>query len=568
MQIPSSLPNHQVIRHAWRASSPGLTGVALFSLVINLLKFATPLFLLQVLDRVPASRSVETLVMLTAITFAAIIAGIGLEIVRRRMLLNWSKWLQLNLTPPVMRVELARSVAQRDLSEAVEDVGRIQKFAAKCKSWFDVVFAPLFFVGLFLLHPTLGWLAVATLCLLLTLATMREIITREPRREARSAEGEAEEFLETVKANRETVSAHTMAANLSHKWQRSAELGTSRRTHLEQRSVFLDHSISGVGRLARIGMIAIGAWLLLRGELTLGGLFAARVIAGFGFGLVERAIRDWGILRDARNGYRNTKARLNDTERRPATVTSDLSGARLVADALTFRYKGQRQDVFKRLSFELEPGQVLIVSGPAASGKTTLAQLIVGLNEPKFGKLLLGDVDVARLPGDLKARLIGYMPQETEVFSATILENISRFRDGPMEDAVAAARLLNIHDQIVQLPEGYDTRIGPDFRGLSGSELKRIALARAFYGRPRVIVLDDPFANLDRDGRRSVEAAIKQLRDEGSSVIVTQAVMSARLNDLADNFLFLDQSDGAHDSAGASKRPEARGTERHLRSVP
>ena len=429
----------------------------------------------------------------------------------------------------------------------------MQKFAGRSQRWFDLVFAPVFFLGLFLLHPVLGWIGIACLGGTLALAALREYISREPRRAARTSAAKKADLLATIQANRDAVSAHSMASIVAERWKRVAHRSAEAQSRLESRSVSLDTLITGLGRLVRIGMIAAGAWLFLRDELTIGGMFAARVLAGMGFGLVEHAVKEWGILRDARLGYRRTKARLAKLETPEASVSGDVHQQAIVLDLVTFRHNGQRGDLFKRISMTLEPGELLAVTGPAASGKTTLSRLLVGLLEPRHGQIRMGDVEITRLPEEIKTRCIGYMPQYSQLLRATVRENIARFDEGPLEKVIDAARLVEIHDRIVQLPEGYDTVIGPDYEGLSGSELKRIAIARALYGSPRLVVLDEAAANLDKESRRAMEAAVNNLRGNGSSIVITQSIRSPRINAQADKFLDLGEGRGDEPAAKAEQ---------------
>lgn len=567
MSIQQALLGRALLRRAWRASFPGLAAVAIFSVAINILKFATPLYLLQVLDRIPASRSVETLAMLTIVTVLAIAAGVALEAVRRRMLANWGRWIEQSFAPQLIRDAVDAKEGDREgLQSALDDVGRAGALARRCQHFFDVLLAPIFFAGLFYMHPVLGWIGVGSLALLLAFAAFREVATKEPRRSARDAAARTEEVVTSVAAARETAVAHGMGSVLAERWLRARQASDGLRADRESRAALFVAMVTGVGRLARIGIVAAGAYLLLNEQLTIGGMFASRVLAGFGLSLFERAVRDWTVLRDGVAGYRRTKARLLETAVAPAAFEGDVAQDPIVLDAVSFRHRGQRQDLYHRFSMRIEPGEVVAVTGAAATGKSTLSRLLVGLLEPRFGQIRLGDVVITRLPEAVRAKLIGYMPQHTELFRGTVRENIERLGAGPMELVAEAARLVDMHERIVRLPLGYDTVIGPDYEGLSGSERKRIALARAFYGWPRLVVLDEPAANLDRIARRSMEAAVSELKEHGSSVVVTQAIPSPRMNEIADRTLVLGENRW-EGSAGEPRGRQGRQADRQLRSV-
>ena len=277
---------------------------------------------------------------------------------------------------------------------------------------------------------------------------------------------------------------------------------------------------------------------------------------GFGYRLVDRAVDNWRSLRDANASYLAIKQQLRAEDRPPASVDGAARGDALILDEVSFRYRDQRDSVIRNLSLTLEPGEALLVTGTATTGKTTLSRLLVGLIEPRHGQVRLGDVEIARLPVEMRADLIGYLPQHTELFSGTVRENIARMRQGDFKAIVAAAKLIDIHETIIRLPEGYDTVISGETVGLSGSEFKRIAIARAIYGQPRLLVLDEPAANLDRPSRRTLEAAIVALKQQGCSVVITQAMQSARTTSIADKFLIL----GGRNPEYSVGRPPADGS--------
>ena len=331
-----------------------------------------------------------------------------------------------------------------------------------------------------------------------------------------------------------------MVENLAQRWRRSAVNRWDERERSESRVASFTALRQGLYHCIRIGVLAVGVWLMLLNLLTLGGVFAARVMAGFAFKTVEQAVRQWRTLKDARGAYRRIKTQLAGKKDARASVPTTQADAVLVIDGLTYRYKSQRDHIIDRLNLVLEPGEVVLIIGPAATGKTTLSRLLGGVLTPRYGQIRLADIEVTRLPPEMRARLIGYLQQDTRLFNGTVRENIARMGEGDFDDVVAAAKLAGIHDTIVRLPDGYDTEITEESLGLSGSERKRIALARAFYGGPRLIILDEPEANLDRNSRRVLAAGIKELKKRGSIVVVTSEATQARgLARLADKVLIL-----------------------------
>ncbi len=528
----------------WRRSRAGLAVVVLFGACFNVLKFAMPLYLLQVLDRIPASRSLETLVMLTVITAIAVAAGYTLDIVRGRMMTRWGAWIEAQLGPEI----LSRATRAGDRSggdaggQALTDLAAVSRFASRLmERWFDLIWAPVFVFGVWLIHPLLGLVVVVAVALLTLLGLLQDRISSPSRRAASAARREGGDFLRTMERNRDAVGGLQMGQTLTERWRRTESGRLEEREATDAHGDLFRTLMAALGQFLRIGILSIGVWLMVLDQLTIGGIFAARVMAGFGFRLVEAAVRNWRPTREARDAYRRLVAYLAPVEAGQTSVPPGIETAPLLLDAVGHRYPFQRRTLFRRLSLRLDPGEFVLITAPAGSGKTTLTRIVVGLMAPRHGTARLGDVDILRLPADLRARLIGYMPQHTELFDATIRENIARLGEAPIEDVIEVAKLVGIHDVIVELPDGYDTRIGPD-NGcvLSGSQRKRIGMARAFFGNPRLIVLDEPSANLDAPSRRAMERALRSRKRAGASIVATQVIDSPRLRRLADRMITIE----------------------------
>lgn len=531
------------IRQAWHESRGGLIAVVVFSAFINVLKFAMPLYLLQVLDRVPASRSVETLVMLTIFAVLAVVSGVALDAVRRRMLTRWGVWIEERFGETLFQDGFAETGLGQSATaqQSLRDLAWLRTFVTKSAApWLDIVWAPVFVLGVYFVHPLLGLIVLATIVALIGVAVLQEIATREPRRVSKHASDDADEIVSAAERNREAVGALTMIDNLAQRWRRSAVTRWDERERSESRVASFIAIRQGLYHCLRIGVLAVGVWLMLLNLLTLGGIFAARVMAGFAFKTVDRAVRHWRALKDAHDAYRRIKTQLSGKKDASASVPTSHSDAVLVIDGLTFRYQSQRDHIVDRLNLVVEPGEVLLIIGPAATGKTTLSRLLSGVLPPRYGQIRLADTELARLPPEMRARLIGYLQQDTRLFNGTVRDNIARMGEGDFDDVVAAAKFAGIHETVVRLSDGYDTEISEESLGLSGSERKRIALARAFYGGPQLIVLDEPEANLDRDSRRALAAAIKELKNRRCTIVVTsEATRARRLALLADKVLIL-----------------------------
>ncbi|RDC74160.1 ATP-binding cassette domain-containing protein [Rhodovulum sp. 12E13] len=553
---------------AWRASAPGLAAVVVFGAAVNLLKFALPLYLLQVLDRIPASRSVETLALLTLMALAALSAGAALDIVRRRMLTHWGYWIERRFGPELVARGLGGGASARrpDLDAALSDLARIRAFVTRSlAAWLDVAWVPVFLLGVALVHPWLGGLALAACLALVALAVVQDAVSVEPRRASGAAGRDAGALLAVADRHRESIGALGMSPALAERWSNAAAGRLAERERLDRDRALFRGLMRALGQAMRLGMIGLGMWLFLRGELTLGGVFAARVMAGFGFSVVEGAARSSRALGAARRGHAAVRAALAVPPAPAPDLHPGTDRAALRVEDVTHRHPGQRRDLFRRLSLRVAPGEMLLISGEGGMGKTTLAHLIVGIESPRHGRVFLGDTDVAILGPEDRARLIGYLPQHVELFAGSVRENIAGMERGSLVDVTDAARLAGVHDLILGMPEGYDTPLSPEtFDRLSGSQRKRIAIARAFHGAPRLVLLDEPWANLDAPSRKIVEAGLRHLKAAGAIVVVTQSYRSGSLHRLADTHLILDADGFGFAPPARAERP-ARGALRRVK---
>ncbi|MER8980561.1 ATP-binding cassette domain-containing protein [Mesorhizobium sp. M0510] len=520
----------------WRRSIPGLAAVMTFSVFINALRFTGPLYLIQIFDRVISSRSVETLVILTSAALLALVAGVALETIRRRMLSRWGVWIEHQLTSQSVKAGLTSGVANPPLLLSIEKVsGFVERGLS---AWLDVIWAPIFLLCVYFIHPVLCLIATAATVLLVCMSLLKEKLTREPRQAERDAVKQAKEVLVSAERHKDVVSAFAMADAIAGRWSRNRVDGFLQRDRLNAWGSSLDAAIRVLNRGLYIILLASGIWLFLNNEASLGGLFAARLIANFAYRMVGKAVGELRGLREAREGYAKIKAELvKPSDGEPSLMPGTPRGT-LILDEIAFRHAGSREDVFRKLSLSLAPGELLLVVGRAATGKTTLSRLLIGLLKPRTGQVRLGDMNVTRLPDSVRSEAIGYLPQQVELFEGTVAQNIARFQKSSIDDVVSAAKMAGIHHVIIRLNQGYDTVLD-DSVGLSGSERKRIALARALFRAPRIVVLDEPFANLDGSSRRTLEAAVKLMKESGCSVVVTMSGQSNRLAGLVDRTLIL-----------------------------
>lgn len=514
------------MRAMWRESWWGLFSIFLFSVFINISKLAVPLFVMQILDRVVSSRSIVTLVMLASITLCAVGAGLLLDIVRQRMFVRWGAWIERRFGPPLFHAGVLGQSRGRAAtpSKSLKDLAMLRSFVASpaVTAWLDVIWAPVFVLVVALIHPFLGVVLGIALCCLLVLAFLQETMTREPRDAiSRAREGESE-WITAAERSAEKIGPASMTGNLVERWQREAHTRHDESYRSRSHAITTTAGMRFGQRGLRIIGLSIGVWLLIGGELTVGAIIAASILSRMAYSTVQRAMLRWRSLIGARLAYRRVKEALGQLSQETLSMqTAAGTSGLLQFDDVGHRYPYQRASVFGRINLTIMPGEIVAVIGPSASGKTTFSRLVTGVMKPRYGAVRLGDVDIARLQSHELAQCAGYLSQEVVLFRGSVRENIARMGDGDFEQVVEAARLANIHEKILKLDKGYDTEIDDNTPFLSGSERKAVAMARAFYGNPNLVVLDEPEANLDREARRALGRAIKTLSERGSIVIFT-----------------------------------------------
>lgn len=510
------------MREAWQQSRAGFAVVLLLTAFINVLKLTLPLYIFQLLDRVLASRSVETLVLLTAVTaFAAVIATLA-EVIRRMMLSQWGGWIEGHFGKKLFVGSLDRSKARRP-SRALDDLASMSDFVSGggAATWLDALFAPAFLLVVYLIHPTLGLIVLTGMLAMLTLGVLGELLQRPMRSQMRKARRRSETWLSTADRQLEMVSGLNLGDRLADRWQASI----ARRTVQQQRARLLGVSVSESMRLAeamqRVACYGVGVWLAIEGGMTAGGIIAAAVLGRIGTSAVRRAMGNWRQLSLARRTYVRTGRRLEAVRRAASPVRDPDAPKALVLDQLTFTHNAWSRPLFRQLTLEVQPGQLLCVLGASGTGKTTLAKLVAGGVQPTMGAVRLGGLDITRLSAAERRKLLGYMPQSMALLDGTIAENIASLGSFDDRDVVEAARLAGIHEVIVALPNGYETKLTSGAGPLSGGELRRLALARAFFRRRPLIVLDEPETNLDPALVEHLADSLDGLRQKGSAIVVT-----------------------------------------------
>jgi len=503
---------------------PAFAAVAVFSLAINILTLTVPLHMLHVYDHVLTSRSGTTLLFLTLLAAALLVALGCVELFRSRILVRIGTRLDHELGDRLFNAAIADKLGNRseNPAQALRDLDAVRAFAGgnALPVLFDAPWAPVFIGITFLLHPLLGAIALVGACVLLTTALINETTTRQRSKIATAETISAAGFVDLALRNAEVIEAMGMAPAIIRRWR------DKQRRAVEGHAAVADRSAGFVAvakfwrPFLQITMLATGAALAIDNVITPGVMIAASIIMARALAPVEGAIASWRTFLAARTAYERLRSSLANLAAMPARMTLPDPAGKLAVANLYVAPPRVVKPVLKGVSFGLSPGEALAVIGPSASGKSTLARALVGAwpvlsGEIRLDGAMLDDFDRVQL-----GRRIGYLPQDIELFDGTVAENIARFGDASSEAVLDAARLAGLHDVILRLPRGYDTKIGPGGEGLSGGQRQRIALARAVFGRPSLLVLDEPNASLDTEGEEALLAAVSALKAGGAAIVI------------------------------------------------
>lgn len=530
------------LRAAIDASRRAFVATGIFSLFINILMLAGPLFMLQVYDRVMTSGSIPTLLALSIMT-AGLYAIIGaLELVRSRIVVRIGVEVDQRVGDRIFEASLRRSVASQGSSvPALRELDNLRQFLASPGpiTFFDAPWTPVYLLVIFLVHWILGLAATIGALLLLALAWVSEARSRGPLAEANKAAAIGIDMAETGQRNAEAITAMGMLSAYRRRWQHA------NRDALAWQIVAADRlgSLSSLSKTLRlIGqslMLALGAWLALKNEISPGSIIAGTIIFGRALAPVEQAIGHWRSFLKAFESYRKLDGLL--LEEPPAKARTQLPAPKGRLDVANLRVAAPetRQLILAGVNFTVEPGKMVAVIGPSASGKSTLARALVGLWPPFAGHIRLDGARLDQWHAEDLGQHIGYLPQNVELFAGTVRENIARFREDATDEAIVeAAKQAHAHELILALPQSYETQLGAYGTYLSGGQRQRIALARALYGNPALVVLDEPNSNLDRNGDEALSAAVDGMRKRGQAIVLVAHRVQAISK--ADNLLYID----------------------------
>lgn len=537
-------PGREELRNARRQGRALYWFVGLFSFVANMLMLTGPLYMLQVYDRVLGSRSEATLVALSLlVVFLYGIMGI-LDHTRGRIMARVGARFQAALDQRVFDAMIRRSAVAQDpaAQTGLADLESVQRLIASpvLMAAFDLPWTPVFLAGIMLFHPWLGFLALGGGALLILITVLNQIFSRRPMLQANMTSHRASLMSEEIRNEAEMIQSMGMRGAAFRRWK------VARDTSLQQSVVANDvsGSFSSMTKTLRLflqsAMLGLGAYLVLQNEMTGGAMIAGSILMGRALAPIEMAIGQWALVQRGVKGWNSLADLLDKVPAEQPRTALPKPRALLDVQSLTIVPPGDNRASLKTVSFRVEPGQAVGVIGPSGAGKSTLARALTGVWRPAGGIVRLDGAALDQYAPDVLGTHIGYLPQRVQLFDGTVAENIARLSPTPdPEKVVAAAKKAAAHDMILRLPDGYDTKVTAGGGRLSGGQMQRIALARALYDDPVIVILDEPNSNLDNEGSQALNHAIRSLKAEGRSCLI-MAHRPAAIQE-CDTLLMLDQ---------------------------
>lgn len=497
------------------------TNAFFFSLFVNILQLTFPIYMLQVYDKVLTSYNISTLVVITIAAIICLVVLACLEWIRSRLLVRAGVEFDRLLSGPVLRENLksASSPEGETKQGTLRDVQALRNFLGgnAVFAFFDFPWMPLYFLLIFVLHPALGMVALIGGIVVFILGVCTERMTRKRLESATALNGHSGNFFATASRNANIVRSMGMIGSVSSRWEKINRIVIELQTQASHNAGML-HAAS---RSLRVGLqvfiYAVGAYLAVTHQSTPGIMIAASIIMGRALAPIDQAMGAYKLSLEAREAYNRLKEMLDGPPTPPAMDLPPPVG-NITLENLFFSVQGR--GIIKGINLNLPAGQSMAVIGPSAAGKSTLCKLMLGIWPPTMGKARIDGADIASWDMEKLGPHIGYLPQDVELFSGTIAENIARMGDVDSEKVIFAARLSGVHNMVLQLPKGYDTLIGGHGNVLSGGQRQRIGLARALYGNPRVVVLDEPNSHLDEEGDLCLVQALLNLKKLNSTVVL------------------------------------------------
>jgi len=515
---------------ALAAMRSALLTVAVFSGFINLLMLSPSIYMLQVYDRVLGSRNETTLLVLSAMVVGAYLFMAALEAIRGWVLVRVGARLDAQLNSRVYTAAFERNLRRpgSNTAQPIHDLNTLRQTltGSALLAAFDAPWLPIYLVVIFLMSPALGWFALGGALVLLVLAVLNERLSKPRLDEAQKYSLQSQQALTNNLRNAEVIEAMGMLPQIRERWYGLHRQQLQTQANASDLAAVLGGATKFVRVCLQSLVLGFGALLVLEGRMTAGMMIAASILAGRALAPVELLVANWKQIVAGRLAYARLRELLGIHPPRARGMPLPAPTGSVTVEAASAVAPGTQRLILKNLSFSIAPGEIVAIIGPSASGKSSLARLLVGVWPAVTGSVRLDGASLYEWNKDELGPCIGYLPQDIELFDGTVAENIARFGKVDPDKVVEAAKQVDMHEQILRLPAGYDTPLGTDGSNLSGGQRQRIGLARALYGDPSFIVLDEPNSNLDDSGERALVEAIKALKAAGKTVVLITHRMS------------------------------------------
>lgn len=492
-----------------------------FSLFINLLHLTFPIYMLAVYDRVLASHSMPTLMTITLGAILALIVMGCLDFLRSRLLVQVGVKMDRTLSPPVLTEMLQDScrINNRGYTQGLADINTLRNYFAGSAIFaiFDAPWTPLYILLIYFMHPVLGYFALAAAVLLLILGVLQDVLTRKKFSRANAIASEENRFTGAAMRNAEVINSMNMLPGITRHWRTANNESVALQTEANLTAGALSSVTKSFRSAMQVLVFGLGAYLVLQGQSSAGIIIAASIIMRQALSPVEQAMNTWKQTIDARGAYKRLDELIKTTPQQEQMELPAPEG-RLAAEAAGLSLNNA--PILRNITFSLEPGETMGLIGASGAGKTTLCRLMLGIWPTTAGNVRLDGYDVYSWRQDQLGAHLGYLPQDIELFAATVSENIARMGPVDPEKVVAAAQKAGIHEMVLKLPKGYDTFVGENGVRLSGGQRQRVGIARALYGDPKLVVLDEPNSNLDDAGETALRTSLRHLQEQKVSVVI------------------------------------------------
>lgn len=513
------------LQTALKACKSSFISVGFFSFFVNALTLVPTLFMIQVSGRVVPSSSTSTLLMLTLIMTVLIVTMGALEWVRSRIMVRISNRLDVMLSRDVYRASFKRALTSGGgdaTAQSLSDLTSLRQFftGPGLFAFFDAPWFPIYTVVMFLFHPWFGWMTMACGLVLTVLAVVNHRVTGQALASANKQNVASNLVTTKTLRNAEVIESMGMLDTLMNRWAKRQRSIMMLQSEASDKSGAISSTSKTFRMWSQSIMLAIGAYLVVTHEINPGLLMAGSLLLGRALAPIDQMISSWKGFVAAKVQYDRLNKVMDDLNKEPERMPLPAPEGHIQVENLIVAPPGAKAPVLRSISFVAPAGSVVGIVGPSAAGKSTLVRALMGIWPPQHGVVRLDGADISTWDKQALGPYVGYLPQDIELFEGSISENIARFDKVDPEKVVQAAQMAGVHEMILMLPDGYDTVIGSDGVNLSGGQRQRIGLARAIYGNPRLIVLDEPNSNLDDVGERALGVALQKLKETGATVFI------------------------------------------------